>query len=92
MVALRINDQDYCGGTWVQIQNGEWKKLLNSNFKLPPVDSNQGRQITIRVQGNTFSTPIGTSVVIENYATGGIAFIGAQGVTVDNVRVTLLTP
>jgi len=92
MVALRINDQDYCGGTWVQIQNSEWNKLPNSNFKLPPVDSNGGRQITIRVQGNTFSAPIGTSVVIENYATGGIAFIGAQGVTVDNVRVTLLNP
>jgi hypothetical protein len=92
MVALRINDQDYCGGTWGRIQNSEFDSLPTSNFKLPPVDSNQGRQITIRVQGNTYSTPIGTSVVIENYATGGIAFIGAQGVTVDNVRVTQLTP
>jgi hypothetical protein len=92
MVALRINDQDYCGGTWGRIQNSEFDSLPTSNFKLPPVDSNQGRQITIRVQGNTFSIPIGTSVVIENYATGGIAFIGAQGVTIDNVRVTPLTP
>jgi len=92
MVALRILDQDYCGGTWGRFQNSVFDAVPNSNFKLPPVDSNGGRQITIRVQGNTFSTPIGTSVVLENYPTGGIAFISAEGVTVDNVRVIPLTP
>ena len=56
------------------------------------MDANGGRQITIRVQGNSFSTPIGTSVVIENFPSGGVALIGAQGVTVDNFRVDPLTP
>jgi hypothetical protein len=92
MVGLRLNDQDDCAATWMIMQIGEWTEVPNSTFKLPPVDANGGRNLVVRVQGNEFSSPIGTSVIVENFPTGGIAFLGSPAVIIDNVAVIPTTP
>ncbi len=92
MVALRIANQDDCAATWFLVQDGKWNKLPNSSFPLPPKDNNGVRRFVLNVQGNTYNSPFGIPVVIENFPTGGVALFADPGVTIDNFKVSPFIP
>ncbi len=92
MVALRIFNQDDCAATWFLIKDGKWNKLPNSTFPLPPRDSNGVRHWVMNVQGNTYNSPFGIPVVIEDFSMGGVALLADPNVIIDNFKVSLFTP
>jgi hypothetical protein len=92
MVKLRIYHQDDCAATWILVVNGKDEELSNSTFQLPPRDSNGVRHFIMNVQGNTFDSPFGIPVVIENFPTGGVALYADPGVIIDNFKVTRYNP
>lgn len=88
MAALRIFYWgDNCTGTWYVIKNGEWQKIPNSSFNLPPKDSQGKRHFVISVDGNTYNCPFGVPLVIEGFPSGGVALWADKGVVVDNFKI-----
>jgi len=88
MVALRIfHWGDYCDASWYLIKDGDWNKIPNASFPLPPKDSNGVRHFILSVEGNTYNSPFGVPLVIEDYQTGGVALLANKNVTIDNFRV-----
>ena len=88
MMALRIfHWGDYCDAQWYLIKDGDWDKLPNASFPVPPKDSNGVRHFILSVEGNTYNSPFGVPLVIEDFQTGGVALLANKGVIIDNFKV-----
>lgn len=81
-----------CRPSWFIVTNGTRELIFEHAFDLPPKDAQEKRHLAVRVQGNTYTTPFGGEITIDNFPSGGIAVIADVNVIIDNFKVTLLSP